>query len=416
MKKWTDKEIQGMKPKSKSYDQREKSGNGFGVTIFPTGEKSFFYIYTFQGRKRRMTLAKYSSCSLGEARKLHRAALVVLERGKDPAEERRKQKIVIRDAYTVNALIDEYIEKWAKPNKRSWKADESCLKRDIKPLWGKRKANEITRREVIVLLDGIKERGAPVQANRVLACIRKMFNFAIERDLLTANPCSGVRPVTKENKRDRVLSEEEIKILWFALSHIHEVNQSHDLHMSLETMLVLKLQLVTAQRKGELISAEWDEIDFASGWWTIPASKAKNKQAHRVPLSSLAVELLNEVKVLSGNSRYLFPAKHKNAHITDSSIDKAVKRSIFEGIKPWTPHDLRRTAASHMTSIGILRLVVSKILNHSEQSITAVYDRHSYDNEKRSALETWANKLQEIIYSDTSLVVTLELSDDKEMV
>ncbi len=347
-----------------------------------------------------MTLAKYDVCSLGEARKLHRAALIVLESGKDPADERRKEKTATRDASTVNALSDEYIEKWAKPNKRSWKADVDSLNRDIKPQWGKRKAYEISRRDVILLLDRVKERGAPVQANRVLSCIRKMFNFAIERDLISANPCDGVKPVTKENQRDRVLSEEEIRILWLALSQ--EVNKDnplqHDLRMSLETTLVLQLQLVTGQRKGEVVSAEWDEIDLITGWWTIPANKVKNNQTHRVPLSSLALKLLAEIKMLSNHSRYLFPAKRKDIHITDGSIDTAVKRSVFSGIKPWTPHDLRRTAASHMTSMGIPRLVVTKILNHSDQSVTAVYDRHSYDNEKRQALEAWGQQLQRIIY------------------
>ena len=414
--KWTDKEIKNMKPKDKSYDKREKSGNGFGVTVFPTGEISFIYFYTFQGRKRRMTLAKYEHCSLGEAHRLHRAALAVLESKKDPAAEKRKGKIADRDASTVNALIDEYIEKWAKPNKRSWEADLKLLNRDIKPQWGKRKANEITRRDVILLLDGIKDRGAPVQANRVLSCIRKMFNFSIERDLISANPCAGVKPVARENQCDRVLSEEEIKILWLALSqNSNEDNPLHKLHMSLETMLALKLQLVTGQRKGEIVSAEWADVDLIAGWWTIPAIKAKNNQAHRVPLSSLALELLAEVKTLSNHSRYLFPARLKDTHITDGSIDTAVNRSTFSDIKPWTPHDLRRTAASHMTSIGTPRLVVSKILNHSDSSITAVYDHYSYDNEKRSALEAWAQQLQRIIYGGNRPICDVGNNSIKEL-
>jgi integrase len=167
--------------------------------------------------------------------------------------------------------------------------------------------------------------------------------------------------------------------------------------MSEQTKLVLKLQLVLGQRKGEIISAEWSEIDHLSGWWTIPAKKAKNGQAHRVPLSSLAKQLLEEVKQLSGTSRFLFPAKLKDTSITGTSIDHAVRRSSFTGIKAWTPHDLRRTVASHITSMGIPRLVVSKILNHVESTITAVYDRHGYDNEKFNALEAWSLRLKEII-------------------
>jgi len=401
---WTDREVKNMKSKDgqvKPYDKREKNGDGFGITIFPSGKKSFIYFYHFGGRKRRMTLGKYPHCSLADARKLHREALTLLESGKDPALEKRKEKIAARDSSTVDGLIEEYIERWAKPHKRSWKADERCLNKEIKPCWGKLKASEITRRDIILLLDKIKERGAPIAANRTLSCIRRMFAFAVERDLITASPCIGVKAVAPENRCDRVLSEQEIKILWLALSQeANQDNTPHVIHMSSATKLVLKLQLVTAQRKGEIVTAEWHELDLISGWWTIPANKAKNNQTHRVPLSELALSLLSEIKKLSGNSRFLFPAKLKDAHIGATSIDHAVRRSSFEGMKPWTPHDLRRTAASYITSLGIPRLVVSKILNHVESSVTAIYDRHSYDDEKLAALVAWANKLKAIAYGD----------------
>ena len=393
------------------YDVREKSGNGFGMTIFPSGERSFIYIYQFAGRKRRMTLGKHPHCSLADARKLHRDALRILESGKDPALEKQKEKIIARDSATVNGLIEEYLEKWAKPNKRSWKADERTLNTDVKPLWGKLKASDISRRDVVLLLDKIKERGSPIAANRTLACIRRMYNFGIERDLITTSPCVAVKAVAPENRRDRLLSEDEIRIVWQALDQTtNQDNPLHIIHMSPETKLVLKLQIVTAQRKGEVVCAEWSEFDLVDGFWTIPVAKAKNKQTHRVPLSSLAIELLADVKKLSGDSQYLFPAKLKNTHITRTSVDHAVRRSSFHNIEAWTPHDCRRTVASHLTAMGISRLVVSKILNHSENnSVTAIYDRHSYDNEKRQALEAWANKLREIVYGvEINNVITLK--------
>jgi integrase len=167
--------------------------------------------------------------------------------------------------------------------------------------------------------------------------------------------------------------------------------------MSLETKLVLKLQLATAQRKGEVVAAEWNEFDLSAGWWIIPAEKAKNNHTHRVSLSSLAIEILNEIKQLNSDSRFLFPAKRKDAHITGSSVDHAVRRCTFNGMQAWTPHDLRSTAASLMTSLAVSRLVVSKILNHSESgNVTSIYDRYGYENEIRHALEIWAQKLKEI--------------------
>jgi integrase len=412
---FTERFVKSLKPEegqTKPRDVREKSGSGFGVTVFPSGEKSFIYIYHFGGRKRRMTLGKYPHCPLIEARKLHRDALTMLEAGKDPALEKRKEKITARDSSTVDGLIDEYIELWAKPRKRSWEADERCLNKDVRPFWGKIKAKDITRRDVILLLDRIKERGAPIYANRVLACVRRTFNFGIERDIITTNPCVAVKAVAAENRRERLLSIDEIRILWHALDNetTQEYNP-HIIHMSQQTKLVLKFQFATAQRKGEVVGAEWSEIDLVTGWWTIPGTKAKNKQTHRVPLSPLALNLLNEIKQLSADSRYIFPAKQKDTHITGSSIDHAVRRSTIVGVENWTPHDIRRAVSSHLTAMQISRLTVSKILNHSESgSVTAIYDRHSYDTEKRNALEAWANRLKEILYGayPVTNVVTLK--------
>lgn len=229
-----------------------------------------------------------------------------------------------------------------------------------------------------------------------------MFNFGVERGIIDASPCVSIKMIATENRRDRVLTEGEIKILWKLLDQKNtHANPFHLLHMSEQTKLVLKLQLLLAQRKGEIISAEWSEIDINSGWWTIPGSKSKNSQTHRVPVSTLAIELLEKVKKLSGSSRFLFPSKMKNSHITGSAIDHAVRRSFFNGVGQWTPHDLRRSAASYMTSMGVPRLVVSKILNHTENSVTAVYDRYSYDREKKEAMDLWPQKPREIVYSDS---------------
>lgn len=405
--KFSDKFVKSRKPKegqTKPYDVREKSGDGFGLTVFPSGEISFIFFYQYGGRKRRMTIGRFPHCSLANAKRIHREALTLLESGKDPALEKRKQEKEARDSSTVEGLIEEYLEKWAKPHKRSWKEDKRILYKDIKPLWGKRKATDITRREVIDLLDEIKDRGAPIIANRTLACIRRMFNFAIERDILPNNPCTVIKAVAKENRRDRCLTTDEIKNFWLSLDRIEIPEDSKlDVKMSEATKLALKLQLTTAQRKGEIVSIEWSEIDFTTRWWSIPAPKAKNGHPNRVYLSDLAMELLEKIKALSGNSKWAFPATNGNAHVTPSSLSRALNRSTFEELNHFTPHDLRRTAATHMTAIGISRLVVSKILNHVDSSITSIYDRHSYDAEKKHALDAWGMKLKQLIDSSENM-------------
>ncbi|MFZ2315999.1 MAG: tyrosine-type recombinase/integrase [Gammaproteobacteria bacterium] len=402
MSQFTEKFIQAMKPKPERYDVREKSGDGFAIRVFPSGEKSWVFIYTHESRKRRMTLGSYPALSLADARKRHREALTKLAAGKDPGLLKKHQKIEARLSATIEDLINEYIEKWAKPRKRSWKEDKRMLDKDVKPLWGKRKAKDITKRDIILLLDDIKERGAPIASNRTLACVRRMFNFAIERDIIQSSPCVSVKAVAKENRRDRCLSVNEVKQLWHGLN---------DAKMSELTRLTLKLQLVTAQRKGEIISAEWEEVDLTTNWWTIPAHKAKNGYPHRVPLSALAIEILTQVKRLSDGSPWLFPSPTTSTHIQGESIAYAVRRSLpkLDGVNPFTPHDIRRAAATHMTAMGISRLVVSKILNHVDNTVTAIYDRHSYDAEKKNALEAWGNKLKQIIDTHEHIEKIIEI-------
>jgi integrase len=196
------------------------------------------------------------------------------------------------------------------------------------------------------------------------------------------------------------LTTDEVQALWLGLEGAKMIAEG--------TKLALRLQLVTAQRKAEIVSAAWEEIDFTDKWWTIPPEKAKNKMAHRVPLSSLALELLQEAKNLAGDSPWVFPSPQTDRHITPEAVDHALRRPGLEALGfTFVPHDLRRTAASHMTSMGISRLVVSKILNHVERGVTAVYDRHSYDKEKRHALEAWAHKLKIILEGAGGKVVPM---------
>lgn len=161
------------------------------------------------------------------------------------------------------------------------------------------KAKEITRRDVRNLLEEIAER-APIMANRTLALIRKMYNFAIERDWVEANACQGIKWLAPERQRDRVLSEDEIRRFWAALDEEHPI-----------TAALFRLRLLTAQRGGEVHGATWDEMDLQSGWWTIPAERSKNKLTHRVPLSPPALKILKELKKEVGDSPWVFPSARR---------------------------------------------------------------------------------------------------------
>jgi integrase len=398
--KFTDRQIKSLKPKKQRYEVWETNGKGFGIRVAPTGRKSFIFLYKFQGTSRRLTFGSYPEISLANAHAAHANSRQLLERGADPASVEQDAKEESRRSPSVRRLVEEYIEKYAKPRKRSWKEDERILNKDVLPRWGKKKAQDITRRDIILLLDEIVERGALIQANRTLAAIRKMYSFAIGRGILDSSPCVAIPAPSKENRRDRVLNEGEIKTFWERLDTAK---------MKKSTSLSLKLQLITAQRKGEVAGAEWKDFDLKKGLWTIPAEKAKNGFPHRVPLSPLAIKILTELKEITGQSKWLLPSPREGQHIAETSVDHAVRINADHfSIDHFTPHDLRRTAASMMTASGIQRLTVSKILNHVETGVTAVYDRHSYDKEKRQALETWERKLKSILTGKNSKIVSMK--------
>lgn len=351
---------------------------GFGLRIYPTGKKSFVLSYRVGGRKRLLTLGQYGQITLAEAIKRAKKMHAKILDGSDPVGTRRAKA----KAATVRELVDEYIELYAKPKKRTWAKDKAALDKDVVPTLGMQRLEDVNRREIVLLLDRIVQRGAPVQANRTLACVRRMFNFAVERGLMDTSPASHIRAPSPEKPRMRVLTDGEIHDLWHALDAETSITDP--------VKRAMKLILLTAQRPGEIASIRTDELD--GGWWTIPAERAKNGIEHRVPLSETALELTR-----TDSAPYLLSAVGGRP-ITVAGIDRALKRLTFKhGWESFTPHDLRRTAATRLGELGFNRLIQDKILNHKDRTIGGIYDRYSYDKEKRGALEAWGRKLRQII-------------------
>jgi integrase len=185
--------------------------------------------------------------------------------------------------------------------------------------WGIRRIKDIKRRDVRELLDEIVERGAPIMANRTLALVRKMFNFAIEREWLESNPCQMIKRPAPDRQRRRVLNEEEVRAVWKALDEEHPIIAA-----------LFRIRLLTAQRGSEVHGASWEEIDRATGWWTIPGQRSKNGLDHRVPLSPQALRILKDLRNITGKSKWVFPSTRKTGpHINHAqkAIERVVKRS-----------------------------------------------------------------------------------------
>ena len=414
----TDMFVKNLKPEEKEYTRREKGG--FGIRVLPSGHKVFFYMYRIDGQRRFLNLGSYKTkekpdgITLAKAREdyeAERAKVKALKAGRadgvDPLEQRKKkqsEREERRKAPTVADLVLEYVERHAKRFKRSWKEDERILKKDVVQVWGKRQATDIKKRDINLLLERIVDRGAPVMANNTFKLIRKMFNYAVEKDILPFSPAIGIKLPSPKVERDRALSEYEIKTL---LGNLPAAG------MTGEVRRALKLVLVTAQRPNEVAGMHASEID--GRWWTIPAERAKNGKAHRVYLTDMAVDLIGD------NDGFIFESPLKGKPISRHALSRAVvnncpsgcvndcdkctdteckldDRRLEEknklGIHHFTPHDLRRTAATFMAQAGEMDEVIDAMLNHVKQGVIKVYNLYRYDREKQLALEAWERKLQ----------------------
>lgn len=303
------------------------------------------------------------------------------------------------------------------------------LARHILPEIGDMKAREVTKRDIIRLLDRVAAKPdarRPDQAarrmthrpNRVFELVRAIFRWSVGRDMLQFDPSFGLSPPIKlEKPRDRELSEPEIKALWNALGTApverrttkgvprgSPASRTGEIPMTKATALALKLALATGQRIGEVTGIAMTELDLndIAPIWIIPGERSKNRQPNRVPLSPLAVEIIRDARELAPHVDWLFPSPTGEGPVDPHSPTKALERArSFIGLEDFRVHDLRRTAATRMAEMGISPHTISLVLNHVSArrgNVTAkVYNQYSYDREKREALETWGSRIQSIV-------------------
>ena len=418
--KLTDRSIDALRARAARYEVWDESRKGFGVRVTPRGVKSFVWVYHFQGKPRRLTFGAYPALSLADAGVKLAEAKQLLDRGIDPGSRVVAERIADRQAETVADLVDTYLERYARPRKRSASEDERILRKDVLPRWASQKARGITRRDVVKLLNEIVDRGAPIQANRTLTILRRMFRFAVGQAIIDMSPCDNVEAPSAENQRDRALTETEIRLFWQALDTAA---------MEPNARRILRLMLVTGQRKGEVMGLNEQEIDFEKGLWTLPAARAKNGREHIIPLSPLARQIIGTAP--ANDLGYVFASKLSGNPYRGQSIDHAT-RYLFEPrsvpkprraapsprrgitsklpsapplagiVDRFTPHDLRRTAATRMRELGISRGDVKMVLNHVETDVTSRYDRYDGLAEKRRALEIWGKRLEQVLSSETA--------------
>ena len=345
--------------------------------------KSWSVVYRINGKQRRMTLGSYPRLDLIDARAAAREALQAVERGEDPIQLRHVAEPAAIS--TFDAVARSFIERYAKPQLTSWAETQSVLERYVLPQWDGRPIADIAKRDVILLLDHVADRGG--SANRVLKAVRRIFNWACERDVLDASPATYIKPPIRVVARDRVLTDGEVVAVWAACEKL-----------GYPMGAFVKMLLVTAQRRTEVATMQWADLDLDAAVWTLPAERVKSGRAHQVPLSPLALDILNGLPRFKGP--HMFTTTGGEKPVTAYSRTKR-RLNEFAGVADWWLHDLRRTAASGMAKLGTPVNVLSKVLNHvsagAHGGVTAIYNRYAYEDEKREALEGWGRRIMDLV-------------------
>ena len=427
--KLTDRHITCAKcpPNLNQSDLRDDQVRGLFLRVYRSGVKTWgvFYRRKEDDRRRWLKLGAYPSLTLRQARDRAGIELGRIAAGEDPQAEREEVR-ARGSASTMAEVAQEYLDLYAKEHKRpaSYSMDRWQLETYVLPRWGKRPVVEVTRRDVQALLEDVASgkltpRGRPtkVAPRNLKALLSKLFDWAADREVLTGNPAAGVKLPTsvrehlKRGGRDRVLTDEEIRTLWEELDRLEQDHRTQD--YGAVTAAAFRLMLLTAQRSGEVLSMRWKDIEGGEVW-VVPADVAKNGEANRVYLSPQTQAILRSLKAETGSSEWVLASGRKPGHhlTTVKTATQAIIRRNDQS--HWTPHDLRRTAASKMRAMNISRPVVQAILNHKDRSVTAIYDRYGQDPEKKAALCAWGRRVEEIVRGGTPDLVVVELAVRRE--
>ena len=386
-KNFSDTYLKNLKPQDKIYQVREATG--FALRVMPTGTKTFLYIYEVAGKRKQVRLGNYPLTSLADAQKKYNELLEAQYNGEPVIIEKPK---AAPDALTIKDVIDRYLVNCKKSDCATWLTKKtSILNNKLEP-WHQRPIESITKDEAIKRIDDEYSNGSGAARN-VYRITRALFEFALAREYINSSPFDRMKKIIvslKNPERTRFLTEKEIQVVWKGID---------DSKTSDGIKRILKTILVTAQRPGEVAGMHSREI--FGDWWTIPAERAeKRKVNHRVFLTDTAKALIGDTE------GFIFPSRMSDSstgYIYNTTVSQRVAYSDYFGTQKWTPHDLRRSAHTHMSRLRIPREHSEAVLNHARQGMVNDYDQYEFDVEKKEALQAWERELLRlVIYSSTS--------------
>ena len=418
--------VRNVRTDSAREEWRDLRQPNFELRVTAKGAKTWRLHYTrSDGRRKAMNLGRYScdgssGLTLGQARKKAREVRVDVDHGCDPAGLRR----ALLESRTFAEVAEEWVANRKfdpNHNPHSLNDDRGMLKLHINPVLGHLKVQEIRKRDILRLnrsmrgktharkYKDMKPRTLSVRINRVYERTRAILRWALAEDIISTDPCAGIRkPVPGEPSRNVVLNETQLKTFWSDLDRAP---------MDPGTRIALKFSLVTAQRIGAVASIRNTDVHLVEErpYWVIPRlrkGRARKVRRHCVPLAPLAVELIEAARAIGGDDKFLFPTRSKSGALTTSGVQVAWNRTRPKlGLLGINIHDLRRTAAERMRRLGH-RHVIGLVLGHAARGVTDIHydsdDLWAYEPEKRLALESWSNYLRKSLdVGDTQLCFDL---------
>ena len=406
----TDRALKALKPAApgKRAILWDAACPGLAVRVTDKGRRSFYVIGRAVGDRRLLNhfLGSYPAMSLAEAREAAPKVLMMMTRGHRPKDlealrrghddERRRREARDRAenfAATAEIFVNRHIEG---KKLRSGREMTSIVRRDLTPQLGEKSMSQITRHDVLAVIEGILDQRGPHAARHAFAVLRKMFNWAIERGLIDRSPCDGLKGANlhgSPSARDRVLSDDELWLVWHAAGLV-----------GYPFGPLIRLLALTGQRRDEVAELRWSEVDLTGGLLTIPAERMKSKIAHVVPLAPAAHEIVRDLPRFSAGD-FIFTTTGGSRPVSGFSkmklrLDRTTSKLAEDAavrMAPWRLHDLRRSARTGMAAAGVLPFIGELVIGHRQTGVHAVYDLHSYDDQKLEALARWEARLLSIV-------------------